>query len=291
MQNLFENLRSGLHYNKFILDELMGVEYSCPIPDEELGIWTQTDYILHVLSGKKSWRTLQGTVEVNAGDTVYIKKGAAFVRQFFDDDFCMLIFFIKDDFIRATLEELKGKISFPTSESDGEENIMQLKDTPLLSAFFQGMLHHFGNDEQPADSLLELKFKELLLSILTSSEYNKLSAYFKSFAQGDLPSLPFIMEQNFSFNLSMEEFAKLCHRSLSSFKREFQNCYHTSPGKWLLAKRLDHAAMLLHDESSNISQVAYESGFEDSSHFSRTFKDRFNQTPLNYRNEQLKAAE
>lgn len=291
MQNLFENLKSGLQYNKFLLDELMGVEYSCPIPDEELGIWAQTDYILHVLSGKKSWRTLQGTVEVNTGDTVYIKKGAAFVRQFFDDDFCMLIFFIKDDFIRATLEELKGKVSLPSVEFESSENIMRLNDTPLLSAFFQGMLPHFGSDEQPADSLLELKFKELLLSLITNREYNHLAAYFRTFAKSDLPSLPYIMEQNFSFNLSMEEFAKLCHRSLSSFKREFQNHYNTSPGKWLLAKRLDHAALLLHDESLNISQVAYESGFEDSSHFSRTFKDRFNRTPLDYRNEQLKATE
>lgn len=288
MRNLFENLKSDLHYNKFVLDELMGVEYSCPIPDEELGIWAQTDYVLHVLSGKKSWRTLKETVEVNAGQTIYVKKGATFVRQFFDDDFCMLIFFIHDDFIRATVEQLKGKISMNVSELR-ETNIIRLKQTPLLSSFFDGMLHHFGNETHPAASLLELKFKELLVSLLTSSDHQDLADYFKSFYQRDLPSLPHIMEQNFSFNLSLEEFAKLCHRSLSSFKREFQNHYAISPGKWLLAKRLDHAAVLLHNDTLNISQVAYESGFEDSSHFSRTFKERFQKTPLEYRNDQLKA--
>ncbi len=287
MQNFFENVRDGLHYNKFKLDGLLCVEYSCPFPDEEIGIWTQTDYILHVLSGRKSWRTLQGTVEVDSGDTAYVKKGAAIARQFFDDDFCMLVFFITDEFIQNTLEELKGKVSLTPQSESLDDAILRLPATPLLTGFFQGMLPHFSSDVKPADTLLELKFKELLVSILTSKDYQGLADYFKSFAQGNLPSLPRIMEQNYCYNLSMEDFAKLCHRSLSSFKRDFQNHYDTSPGKWLRTKRLEHAAVLLHNDALNISQVAYESGFEDTSHFSRTFKERFSKTPLTYRNECL----
>jgi AraC-like DNA-binding protein len=45
------------------------------------------------------------------------------------------------------------------------------------------------------------------------------------------------MEENFSFNLKLEEFARLSMRSLSAFKRDFQQVYQTSPGKWLLGKR------------------------------------------------------
>jgi AraC-like DNA-binding protein len=33
----------------------------------------------------------------------------------------------------------------------------------------------------------------------------------------------------------------------------------------------------------NVTEIAFESGFEDSSHFSRVFKDRFNVPPLTYR--------
>ena len=45
--------------------------------------------------------------------------------------------------------------------------------------------------------------------------------------------------------LRLEEYAKLCHRSLSSFKREFQSHFSESPGKWLLQKRLEYASSLL----------------------------------------------
>jgi AraC-like DNA-binding protein len=75
----------------------------------------------------------------------------------------------------------------------------------------------------------------------------------------------------------------LCHRSLSSFKRDFQAAFQEPPGKWLLRKRLDYSAARLRTSELNITEIAFESGFEDVSHFSRVFKDRFHLTPMAYR--------
>jgi AraC-like DNA-binding protein len=99
----------------------------------------------------------------------------------------------------------------------------------------------------------------------------------------DSPSVAEIMEANFRFNLSLEEYAKMCHRSLSSFKRDFQEHFQESPGKWLLQKRLDHSAALLRNSKMNVTEIAFESGFEDVSHFSRVFKERFEISPMVYR--------
>jgi AraC-like DNA-binding protein len=263
----------------------MFVEYTCPIADEESGIWSQTDYIIHVLSGEKIWRTLDGTVKVKTGDTAYIKKGATFIKQFFEDDFCMLGFFISDDFIRDTMRELQSEFNYPNNYDIGNQ-LSYIKETPLLKSYFQNMLHYFAGRDEPINTLLELKFKELLISISTDPENSRLRDYFIKLASGEL-SLSAVMEQNFSFNLSLDEFARLCNRSLSSFKRDFQEYYGTSPGKWLKSKRLDRAAILLNDNSYNISQVAYECGFESISHFSRVFKEKFNTSPQSYRNKVL----
>ena len=84
------------------------------------------------------------------------------------------------------------------------------------------------------------------------------------------------------FNLKLDEYAKMCHRSLSKFKRDFFNHYNTTPGKWLLEKRLDHAAKMVLSNNSNITQVAFECGFEDVSHFSRVFKTKFGVSPSKF---------
>jgi AraC-like DNA-binding protein len=87
------------------------------------------------------------------------------------------------------------------------------------------------------------------------------------------------MTENYRYNLKLEQFARLSNRSLSSFKRDFQDIFHTTPGKWLLEKRLLHAMNLLCNMNKTISEAAFESGFETTSHFSRSFKEKFGVAP------------
>ena len=156
-----------------------------------------------------------------------------------------------------------------------------------LAAFFQSMRTYLAGAEKPPEPLVRLKLKELIVSVLTSRRNSGLAAYFRTIGESDSPSVGEIMEANFRYNLSLEEYAKLCHRSLSSFKREFQAQFEESPGKWLLQKRLDYSAGLLLNSKLNITEVAFESGFEDVSHFSRVFKERFGVSPLGYRQNSL----
>jgi pimeloyl-ACP methyl ester carboxylesterase/AraC-like DNA-binding protein len=103
-------------------------------------------------------------------------------------------------------------------------------------------------------------------------------------AQIDIES---VMSENFLFNLKVEEFAILCGRSLSSFKRDFKDKFNTTPSKWIKSKRLEHAKKLLVESDLNINQVCYDSGFINSSHFIKSFKERYKLPPHQYRSNTL----
>lgn len=92
-----------------------------------------------------------------------------------------------------------------------------------------------------------------------------------------------MMEQNFAYNLKLEQFARLCHMSLSTFKKSFKEYYHTTPAAWLKQRKLDRALHQMLTSDLSISQISFESGFEDTSHFIRVFKQKNNLTPLQYR--------
>ena len=51
--------------------------------------------------------------------------------------------------------------------------------------------------------------------------------------------------------------------------------------------RLQHARWRLMNSKRTITQISYECGFSDSSHFSRSFKLRFGETPRQYRQQRL----
>ena len=58
--------------------------------------------------------------------------------------------------------------------------------------------------------------------------------------------------------------------------------------QWLRDERLKACSVALRDQNQrdlNISEIAYRWGFNDLSHFNKSFRARFDQTPTQWRNE------
>ncbi len=290
MLDLYDAVRSNPAINRLEIGEFLFAEFTCGLGEEMVGLCSHQDYLVHVLTGRKTWHTAVGDYSANPGETLFFKKGAAVVEQHLEIDFCLLIFFISDDLVRATVREVAGSLGAVQQSQLTIQSAARVVNDPTLTGFFSSMREYFAGRDKPSEPLLRLKLKELILSILTSGQNPALAAYFRSVGESEGVSVAEIMEANFRFNLSLEEYARLCHRSLSSFKREFQTLFQTSPGKWLLAKRLDYASALLRSTQRNITGIAFDSGFEDVSHFSRVFKERFDVSPMTYRGQATPAA-
>jgi AraC-like DNA-binding protein len=283
MLDLFEAVRLNPSVERLEIGEFLFAKYTCGLGEERVGVWAHTDYLVHVVTGRKTWHTTDGVWEANPGDTLFFKKGAATINQHFEVDFCLLTFFVPDGLVRATVRELAGSLATAPAGTAPIQSATRVEHDTALSAFFQSIRTYFSGRERPSEPLLRLKLKELIVGILTSGRNPGLAAYFRKLGESEAPSVPETMESNFRFNLSLEEYARLCHRSLSSFKREFRSSFGEPPGKWLLRKRLDYAAALLRGSQMNVTEIAFQSGFEDVSHFSRVFKDRFRASPVVYR--------
>jgi AraC-like DNA-binding protein len=285
MLNLYDAMRDNPSYSKLVIGDFLFAEYTCGTDLKMLPNWTEKDYFVHVVTGKKTWHTAHGLFVVQPGETVFFKKGATIVEQHFEVDVCLLMVFIPDTLMRSTVREVMESLGLGAKNCPPIRTALRVESDVALAALFQSMRTYVVAMEKPPEPLVRLKLKELVMSVLSGGTNPELAAYFCRVAASDAPSISEIMEVNFRYNLSMEEFAKLCHRSLSSFKRDFQEEFQESPGKWLLQRRLDHAANLLHHSKMNITEVAMESGFEHVSHFSRVFKERFGVPPLSYRQE------
>jgi AraC-like DNA-binding protein len=283
MLNALEGIRSIPGARIFEIEGLLFAQFACPPQEEPVGMWTQTDHLLHVLTGKTSWKTATGTYFAEEGESVFFKKGAYIMPEHVEERLCVQVFFIPDTFIRKTVLEIASDLPKVSTSIELLEPTIRVKNDIGLCAFFQAMSVYFAGDEAPSEILLKIKLKELLVSILAGQHNQVLSAYLRSVAESTAPSIPMIMETNFYLNLSIEEFARMCHRSISSFKRDFQKHYGISPGRWLLERRLNHSAFLLQSTTMSVTEIAFDCGFADLSHFSKAFKGQFGQSPVMYR--------
>ncbi len=279
MLNLYKKIQSEpRHYRQLNCGDALITIFTCDLTDKYVNLWSDRNYIVYVVEGRKIWHSAQLSYDLRQGDCVFIRKGAHIVEQFFDSKFCLILFFIPDEFI---YDVLKAKSTPIYKVGKKYEPIITIRNTAAVQAFFQSMMPHFDASKEPDQSLLELKFKELILTIADNPLNNELLAYFYSLLkEPQCISLQRVMEDNFCFNLKMEEFAKLSARSLSAFKRDFRRLYNTSPGKWLMEKRLNHTIHLLTNMGKTVSETAFESGFESPSHFSRAFRQRFGVSPI-----------
>lgn len=281
MLDFYKIVKENLSFNRFQYDQTVCLEYTCPIDAEHIGIFSRNDYLVHVLSGKKTYRTVNGEWTLVPGQTLYFKKGAEVIHQYFDDEYCMLGFFLSDDLIRETFREARGKMALSRSDEALEFTAREVESSSYLEGYFHSMLTYFRGQNRPPDHILVLKLKELLVNLMNADP--TLTAYFNMLSETDKPSIQQVMEKNFCFNLKMEEYAELCHRSLSSFKRDFQQLYGETPGKWLQKRRIHYAANLLSNTNMSVTQVAFDAGFEDLSHFSRAFKSVMGHNPTEYK--------
>ncbi|MFN8165092.1 MAG: AraC family transcriptional regulator [Bacteroidia bacterium] len=251
--------------------------YDCPLENKFQDLWSQHSYIVYVVEGRKIWHTPSGSYDLQKGSCVLIKKGACIVEQFFDSKFCLVLFFIPDHFI---CEVLKGKTKPLLKPDKKYSTVISVENNESIKSFFDSMLAYFGARQQPDSSILDLKFRELILTIADNPTNAELLSYFCDLMkQPKAVTLQSVMEENYCYNLKLEGFAELAGRSLSSFKRDFQDIYKTTPAKWLLEKRLEHAHYLLVNAGRNVSEASFESGFENLSHFSREFSKKFGVPP------------
>ena len=91
------------------------------------------------------------------------------------------------------------------------------------------------------------------------------------------------MENNLNRSPGIKELCDISHMSESSLLRAFKKITGTSPLNYHLKKRIDAASLLLRNNNSSITMVAYDMGFSDSNYFSRQFKKMKGISPREFR--------
>lgn len=157
-----------------------------------------------------------------------------------------------------------------------EQRILSYNNHPLLESCLASLIPYFDMKELPVE-IASLKITEAI-SILRSIDksIDNVLANFEEPGKIDLVSY---MEKNFIFNLPLEKFGYLTGRSLTTFKRDFNKAFNTTPQRWLTKKRLELAHYQFVEKKKKPIEVCYEVGFENLSHFSYAFKKHFGYAP------------
>lgn len=165
----------------------------------------------------------------------------------------------------------------PTLAPNQKYGIRHFENHPLLESFFNSLLPYFELEENVPVAIVSVKIEEAITILRTlNPDIDRCLANFSEPGKIDLVDF---MEKNYMFNMSLQKFAYLTGRSLTTFKTDFKKTFHASPQRWLTQKRLELAYYQLSEKKRKPADVYLETGFENLSHFSFAFKKHFGYPP------------
>lgn len=284
MINLYEVIKNQPQYFKQLTcKDLLFTQYDCPQIERKESFFNELNYIAYVLSGKRTFHRNGKSWALTEGVSVFVKKGAHIAEKALNDGWCVMVFFIPDEYLCQFIKSNRNNLPLDQLPEPGEDYVLPLDVDEVTRSFFFSMLPYFTLDSPPNENLLELKFNEMILAMLSNKKNKSLLSYLAALSDNKRQSLHEIMESNYTFHLSLAQYAKLAHMSLPTFKRTFKNLFQINPGKWILNKRIEHSKALLRSSQMSVSDIAYDSGFENPAHFSRVFKEKTGSSPVAFR--------
>lgn len=172
------------------------------------------------------------------------------------------------------------------NDIDKQYPLISRKQYPHLCDLAEKIIEAANNSSPYRKTEVSLLIAQFLIAISKDIQIYKSPDQFNNvdLMSRLLPSIHYI-RQHYHEALYIDDLAKLCNMSVTSFRRNFHAAFGTSPTDYILSVRMRIATHYLCNSTMSISDVAVTCGIPDTTNFIRYFSKRFNTTPKKYRDQ------
>ncbi len=196
-------------------------------------------------------------------------------------DECTIIEF-RQDFHPRLLEQY-GKTKFFRDEDLHSTLVRTTAETELLHYQLWQLTKGRSGSKLQIDHLVLHITSKVLGSITDHVPGQQLQANLKRHHLITIERAKEYITENFTRDLSLMELAEYCYVSPFHFSRIFKLFTAVSPHQFLLAIRLQQAAMLLQTTALPVADIAFKSGFNSIEHFNAAFRKKYHCAPTMFR--------
>lgn len=165
---------------------------------------------------------------------------------------------------------------------------------------FENLIHHdkyieetilkmykeYAKNTVGSDMILKGTAYQLIAYLIRNFTESQLTAKDSAFHTSKLKRINILLEyisNHYHEKITTAQLAKICFISEGHLCRFFKNNIGKSVTEYINEFRIEKAAVMLANTDENITNIAFEVGFDDLNYFSRIFKKIKNKSPLEYR--------
>jgi len=192
---------------------------------------------------------------------------------------------IDPDKIKETVEIFNEntRIDFENDQHSFDASAVHLANNQQVQFVLDRIFSTFLEDDKAKDALLDLMVKELIIRLLQTKAKVMLLDNETLFDNNRMAFIVKYMREHLTENIQVDKLADKACMSTSNFYRSFKNTLGESPIDYLNGERIKFAKKLIQRTNDKFADIAYKSGFNNTSYFNRQFKRFEKITPNQYR--------
>lgn len=167
-----------------------------------------------------------------------------------------------------------------------EETTSHLINNADVNHLIERLTYTFTNSNKSKDVLLDLMIQELIIRLLQTKAksliLNDPHHIFNDTRIGTV--IKFIKENLTNKDISVDLLAKKAYMSTSHFHKQFKNTLGISPIDYINSEKIKFSKKLIKESVDvRMSEIAFKSGFNNTSYFNRQFKKMELMTPQQFK--------
>lgn len=236
--------------------------------------------LIYLCSGKLEIEERGRKTLLHPGDCAFMRRdNRMWLQKYAEKDFPYRSVVLK--FTKPFLREFYQTLDKQDIPKDSKREKVSLRvlpnNRPDIRSLFESVIPYFDSGVKPSDDVLKLKMIEGAY-ILLNTDRNLYASLFDFIDPWKIDILDYLNE-NYMYDLSMEEIARYTGRSLATFKRDFAKINELTPQKWIIRRRLEAAHELIKKGNKKVSDICFDVGFKNLSHFSKIYKETYGYAP------------
>ena len=161
-----------------------------------------------------------------------------------------------------------------------------------VNHLIERLTYTFTNNNKSKDVLLDLMIQELIVRLLQTKAksliINDTNNIFNDTRIGTV--IKFIKDNLTNKDITVDQLAKKAYMSTSHFHKQFKNTLGVSPIDYINSEKIKFAKKLIKESKDvRMSEIAFKSGFNNTSYFNRQFKKMEMMTPAQFKSSITKA--
>lgn len=246
--------------------------------------------IYYLLAGTRKFFIESEIYNISKGDLVLLNKNVMHQTSYSSDKLNERTYILFNDRHISSIIDKFGRNEIDECFKQRIFSI-PIQRREYVEGLIAQLQNEYKNSDEFSHTLMECYLNELMIFLIRYKRHfssdNKIDVFnginsLNSCDESIQSAARYIMD-NYNTNITLTQVADLVNMSSTYFSKKFKEVTGFGFKEYLLNLRINKACELLLETKYSITEIAYESGFNDSNYFGDVFKKNKGISPLQYR--------